>query len=422
MSDSNSMSAHCINIAISGISSKASDELKIELRQIIPNHFDINWVNISNKNIDLLLIHAKFFDTQGIQQLIKERKFLFLKISNEYREQQQTMSMNLGIDWSLFKNKVSGSFEYYTKRGKDLITSLDVPSEYGVTSMYVNGGTMKNSGYEVSANFVPVRTRTFTWSVNLNTSKNINEITKTGPQVVNWQTATMGQLNVVGKPVSAFYAFKTTGINPANGEPIIDLSVAPGANVKDPTSFMQYMGKLDPDFTSGLGMNFRYKMLTLSSSFYLQVGGSRFLAPLYNYASSNSGLPTEYENLSRLILDRWTPANPNATVPALPNGTLPNVALPNGDSRGGNNLYTFYNYSTDRVVSATSLRCNNVNVSYTLPETVVKKLKCKNVAVGGGVSNPFSINSADFRGIDPEVAFGGQPRTRTYTLNLNLSF
>ncbi len=335
---------------------------------------------------------------------------------------EQTLSMNLGIDWSLFKNKVSGSFEYYTKRGKDLITSLDVPSEYGVASMYVNGGTMKNSGYEVSANFVPVRTRTFTWSVNLNTSKNINEITKTGPQVVNWQTATMGQLNVVGKPVSAFYAFKTTGINPANGEPIIDLSVAPGANVKDPTSFMQYMGKLDPDFTSGLGMNFRYKMLTLSSSFYLQVGGSRFLAPLYNYASSNSGLPTEYENLSRLILDRWTPANPNATVPALPNGTLPNVALPNGDSRGGNNLYTFYNYSTDRVVSATSLRCNNVNVSYTLPETVVKKLKCKNVAVGGGVSNPFSINSADFRGIDPEVAFGGQPRTRTYTLNLNLSF
>ncbi|MBB6237940.1 TonB-linked SusC/RagA family outer membrane protein [Pedobacter sp. AK013] len=335
---------------------------------------------------------------------------------------EQTLSVNLGLDWSLFKNKVSGTFEYYTKSGKDLITSLNVASEYGVTSMYVNGGTMKNSGYEVSAGFVPVRTRNFTWSVNLNTSKNINEITKTGPQVVSWQTAASGQLNVVGKPVSAFYAFKTTGINPATGEPMIDLSLAPGANPNDPTSFMQYMGKLDPDFTSGLGMNFRYKMLTLSSSFYLQVGGSRFLAPLYNYASTNSGLPTEYENLSRLILDRWTPSNPNATVPALPNGTLPNVALPNGDNRAGNNLYTFYNYSTDRVVSATSLRCNNVNVSYILPETVVKKLKCKNIAVGGGVSNPFSINNANFRGIDPEVAFGGQPRTRSYTLNLNLSF
>lgn len=334
---------------------------------------------------------------------------------------EQTMSLNLGLDWSLFNNKIGGSFEYYTKRGRELITSLEVPAEYGVSSMLVNGGSMNNTGYELTANFVPVRNRNFTWSVSLNTSKNINKITKTGPQVVSWQSAALGQLNSVGMPVSAFYAFKYTGINPANGEPTFDLSVAPGANPKDPTSFMQYVGKLDPDFTSGLGMNFRYKMLTFSSSFYLQVGGSRFLPPLYNYAETNTGLPTEYENLSRQILDRWTPSNPGAIVPALPNGTLPSLPLPNGDQRANNNLYNFYNYSTDRVVSATSFRCNDIRVSYSLPENLVKKLRCKNVAIGGGVSNPFSINSRDFRGIDPEVAFGGQPRTRNYTLNLNLS-
>ena len=335
---------------------------------------------------------------------------------------EQTLSMNFGLDWNLFKNKVSGSIEYYTKRGRDLITSLPVPLEYGVPNMYVNGGSMKNEGYEVSANFVPVRTRNFTWSVSLNTSKNRNMITKTGAQVVSWRTAASGQLNVEGQPVSAFYAFKYTGINPANGEPTFDLSVAPGANPKDPTSFMQYMGKLDPDFTSGLGLNFRYKMLSLSSSFYLQVGGKRFLAPLYNYGATTSGLPTEYENLSRQILDRWTPTNTSATVPALPNGTLVNLALPNGDTASNRSVYTLYNYSTDRVVSASSLRCNNINVSYALPESIVKKIKCKNVFVGGGLSNPFAINSSDFKGIDPEVAYGGQPRTRTYTLNLNLSF
>ncbi|WP_090980285.1 SusC/RagA family TonB-linked outer membrane protein [Pedobacter suwonensis] len=334
---------------------------------------------------------------------------------------EQTTSLNLGLDWNLFQNKVNGSIEYYTKRGRDLITTLPVPLEYGVPNMYVNGGSMKNEGYEVSANFVPVRTRNFTWSVSLNTSKNRNLVTKTGAQVVSWRTAASGQLNVEGQPVSAFYAFKYTGINPANGEPTFDLSVAPGADPKSPTSFMQYMGKLDPDFTSGLGMNFRYKMLSFSSSFYLQVGGKRFLAPLYNYASNNSGLPTEYENLSRLILDRWTPSNTGASIPALPNGSLPSVALPNNDQTY-KNLYMFYNYSTDRVVSATSFRCNNINVSYTLPESVVKKIKCKNVSLGGGVSNPFVINSHDFNGVDPEVAYGGQPRTRTYTLNLNLSF
>ncbi|MEG2884731.1 MAG: hypothetical protein RR884_09145, partial [Acinetobacter sp.] len=88
------MSGHCINIAISGISSKISDELKIELRQIIPNHFDINWINIASQNIDLLLIHAKFFDTQGIQQLIKQKKILFLKVSNEHRSVSSILENN----------------------------------------------------------------------------------------------------------------------------------------------------------------------------------------------------------------------------------------------------------------------------------------------------------------------------------------
>ncbi len=333
---------------------------------------------------------------------------------------EENASMNLGLDWSLFGNKVQGSVEYYTKRGRELITNLSVPLEYGVSSMLVNGGSMNNTGYEVSANFVPVRTKNFTWSVSLNTSKNKNIVVKTGPQVVSWRTAASGTLNVAGKPVSGFYAFKFTGINAANGEPMFDLGVAQGADVKDPTSFMQYMGKLDPDFTSGLGLSFRYKMLSLSSSFNLQVGGKKFLTPLYNYASNTSGLPTEYENLSRLILYRWTPANPNGTVPALPNGSLPSVALPNGDQTY-KSLYMLYNYSTDRVVSASSLRCNNVNMSYALPEYIVKRLKCKNVFIGAGVSNPFAINSGDFRGIDPEVATGGQPRTRTYTFNLNLS-
>ena len=102
---SDSMSGHCINIAISGISSKISDELKIELRKIIPNHFDIDWINIASQNIDLLLIHEKFFETQGIQQLIKQKKILFLKVSNEHRSVSNILENNV-----LFP-----PFQYYKK-------------------------------------------------------------------------------------------------------------------------------------------------------------------------------------------------------------------------------------------------------------------------------------------------------------------
>ncbi|MDR6784513.1 SusC/RagA family TonB-linked outer membrane protein [Pedobacter africanus] len=333
---------------------------------------------------------------------------------------EQNASMNLGLDFGLFNNKIAGSFQYYNKRGRELVTSLAVPLEYGVTNMLVNGGAMRNEGYEVSASFVPVRTKDFTWNVTLNTSKNLNTVTKVSPQLVNWRTAVSGTLNVVGRPASGFYAFRYLGIDPANGYPKFDLSVDPDANPKDPTSYMTYAGKFDPDFTSGLGLSFRYKMLSLSSSFYLQMGGKKFLAPLYNLTNN---LPTEYQNLSRQLLDRWTPANTSGSVPALPDSSVPFVTLPGRAGLGGiaPTVFDMYNFSTERLVSASTLRCNNISLSYTLPASLIKRLKSKNIYMGAGVSNVFAINSKDFRGLDPEVATGQQPRTRTYTLNLNLS-
>ncbi|RZF50747.1 hypothetical protein EXE30_11855 [Acinetobacter halotolerans] len=75
------MNGHCINIAISGISLKVSDELKIELRKTIPHEFGINWINIADPNIDLLLINENFFDTEGIQRILEQKQLPCLKVS-----------------------------------------------------------------------------------------------------------------------------------------------------------------------------------------------------------------------------------------------------------------------------------------------------------------------------------------------------
>ena len=68
-----------------------------------------------------------------------------------------------------------------------MITSLLVPREYGIENMPVNGGSMENSGWELSVNFTPVRTKNFTWDMGMNTSKNNNEITKVGVQNLTWK-------------------------------------------------------------------------------------------------------------------------------------------------------------------------------------------------------------------------------------------
>ena len=330
---------------------------------------------------------------------------------------EKNTSINVGATMGLFKNRVQASVEYYQKIGKDIITYLTVPEEYGVQTMPVNGGSMNNRGIELGASFVPVRTKDFTWSVGFTLSKNFNEIKKTASsQNLTWKTATGGGLYHEGYPVSAFWAFDYQGVNTVNGYPMINLAYK-GDTLSDPTTYMKYMGKMDPDLASGVSMMFRYKKLTMSTSFYLQLGGKRFLSPAYKLAAY---LPSEFDNLSRELLGRWTPANTTALFPGLPDKNIGNtVRLPGGTLT---NPYEMYNYSSARVVSASTLRCNSINISYTLPAGFITRARLKNATVGAGVTSPFAIVSKDFRGIDAEVATGGQPRTRTYTLNISTSF
>ncbi|RKD92541.1 SusC/RagA family TonB-linked outer membrane protein [Mangrovibacterium diazotrophicum] len=346
-----------------------------------------------------------------------------LNISNlpyEDLRWEETTSYNIGADFSLFNNKVYFSGDYYQKKGQDMITLLSIPVEYGMETMPVNGGSMKNKGYELTLGFTPVRTGNFTWNLNLSTSKNKNEVTKVGTQNPTWKSAAQGSLFKEGYAVSSFWAFKSDGIDPETGYPIIDLTVAEGENpVDNPTSYMEYVGKLDPDFTGSLGNTFRYKQLSMVASFYLQLGGKKFLSPAY----ASSVMPTEYENLSSELNDRWTPENTSATIPGLPDAYIVQnpVTLP-GTTNTGETLYEMYNYSTDRVVDASSLQLSMLTLNYNFGDNICKKLNCRSVTLGVSASNVFTIVSKDFQGRDAEVATGNQPRTRSYSLNLSVNF
>lgn len=330
---------------------------------------------------------------------------------------EKTLSTNYGVDLSLFDSKIRMSAEYYKKIGKDMIVSLEVPEEYGVDNIPINGGSLNNSGYELSLGITPVRTKNFTWDLSMNTSKNFNQITRVGIQNPTWQTATSGSLFKEGYESSAFWAFKYTGIDKETGYPIIDLTVKDGKNpASDPTAYMEYVGSSNPDFTGGISSSFRYKDFTLSTSFSLQLGGKKFLLPAYK----STLLPSEYENLSSELNNRWRPGDTDATFPGLPDQNLTSLLLPGTNTYI--NSYQMYNYSTARIVSASTLRCNNISLNYNFPQALAQKIYCKNLNMGCSVSQPFAIVSKDFRGRDAEVATGAQPRTRSYSFNLNVTF
>ncbi len=335
---------------------------------------------------------------------------------------EKTATINLGVDFGFFKNKINGSVEYYVKNSKDLITTLPVPVEYGVLSMPVNGGDLTNKGLELSLGFIPVQTKDYTLSIGFNTSKTFNTLKKAGLQNPTWRVANSGSLYVNEFPVSGFWAFDFTGINPANGLPTFNLAVQNGKDsINNPTSYMKYMGKLNPDLIAGMNINFRYKMFTLSTGLYLQLGGKRLMTPAYvGITQGTVGLPTEYENMSRELLGRWTPQNTTASFPGLPTSGIPNFLLP--DRKTTTNVYEMYNYSSARVVDASTLRVNNINLNYTLPQKIAGKINAKSINAGLGISNIFSWVSKDFKGRDAEVATGSQPRTRSYSMRLGISF
>lgn len=316
---------------------------------------------------------------------------------------------------------MSGSFEYYDKRGEDIVVERRVPHANGVTSMKMNGGTMKNRGWELSLNFVPLRLKEFVWNLGINTSKNTNEITSQLEQNTTWVNAASGGLVRDGYPVSAFWAFELEGLSPEDGSPVFNFFDAENnPDVKtDATTYMKYIGKLDPDFSAGLNTSFRYKSLSLSASFNLQLGGKKFLAPAFD-SNMKSNVPSDYNNLPKELTKRWR--NPGdelkTNIPSLPYSDKGRIKGPDDETLY---LYEIYNYCDRRVVDAWFLKCNSISLSYNLPEKWIKGF-AQNLGFSFSVTNPFQFVSSDYKGMDPEVATGSQPVSRNYNFNLSISF
>ena len=342
---------------------------------------------------------------------------------------EKVNSINLGVDISLFDHKVRASFEWYTKKTTDMITSQRVAYEHGVLSMPVNGGKMKNSGWDASVNFVPYRDNDWVVSLGFNFSKIKNEVNSTIEPTGSWQEASSGNLNKDGYPVTSFWAFDFTGLNPETGGPEFDLTgMEKTEAVSDATVYMKYAGKMDPDFTTGVTFSIRWKSLTLNSGLNLSIGGKTFLAPMStNYTS----IPSEYENMSTEWLGRWRKPGDEArtNIPSLPDIAtsaapirLKSDVVPDGEIVSGTyRPYEMYAYSDARVVDAWYLRCNNIQLSWNVPEKSTPKF-LQFLSFNCSVSNPFQLRSKDFKGRDPEVALGNQPLSSSWSLGISMGF
>ena len=133
-------------------------------------------------------------------------------------------------------------------------------------------------------------------------------------------------------------------------------------------------------------------------------------------------MPSEYQNASTQLLKRWRePGDERYTnIPSIPVGDNCKALKP---FLNGNELapYTAWMYSDVRVVEAWFIRFNNFSFSYNLPEKWIAGF-ARSVMLNFSASNPWQIKSKDFKGRDPEVALGKQPKPQSFSFGINVTF
>lgn len=355
-----------------------------------------------------------------------ERKLTYSQLPNSDLKKEKTLSVNLAVNFALFKNKLNGTFEWYYKKTSDLISRAEVPYENGVGYTYINEGDMKNKGWELAFNLVPVRTKDFMWTLGTSFSGVSNSVTSELQPDGDWKKAISGTLNKKGYPVGSFWAFRYTGMDPTNGKPLFDFSRSATAEATlDATEYMVHMGTLEPTFTCGINMMFRWKRWSMPLNIYVSRGNKVFLDSPYE---NGYMMLSEFNNASTELKKRWRKPGDeeHTTIPSIPVGDNCRPYYPFADAKTVLNPTALYPLdawarSNVRVVDAWYVRFSDISLTYRLPEKWIAGI-CQDASLTFTTTNPLQIKSKDFKGRDPEVAVGNQPRSRDFSVNLKLSF
>ncbi len=332
---------------------------------------------------------------------------------------ERTRDWNAGVSFSFFKGRLSADFNYYDKYSS-VLSSHDIPVEYGDLNAYIDGSIMKNRGYEFIISATPVRTKDWTWSLSFNTSREHNTV-ENNNRINSPEDYLTGAAIVPGESYGTFWAFDFTGLDHETGHPTFNnMDETP----EDFREFLVKAGCTEPDIYGGINTSLRYKNLHLRAAFAISLGAQGWLPSYY----ATSGMPRPEVNVPRYMFDRWRePGDELYTdIPAIPEGNTnaTYVTLYYGDdgtSQYNTSIYTMYNQSTARIANTDFIRCRSISLQYDLPKDFVNRIGMINAYVTATLTNPFVVAfDKRWEGRDPETM--SWPTRRTFSISLNLSF
>ncbi|MFN0015469.1 MAG: SusC/RagA family TonB-linked outer membrane protein [Saprospiraceae bacterium] len=329
------------------------------------------------------------------------------QIGNPNLTWEQSNNFNVGLDFAILDNRVSGTLEYYNRKSEDLLLNVPVSSTSGFTTATRNLGKVRNSGVEATVNLKPVKANRaggFDWDLGFNISFNKNEVLELpdGEDILNGF-----QVFREGEPIRAFYLRKWAGVNPANGTP---LWAADGGGVTgtyaSPLNLRQIVGNAEPDFIAGLSNTFSYRGLSLTAFFYTAQGHE-----IYNQSRAfmeSDGLRFGWAHL-KAANDHWE--NPG-DISARPQPR-------SGGNSGAQSASTRY------LEDGSYIRLRNVVLGYDLPAVWMQRAKLQSVKLYVQGQNLWT--QTDYSGLDPEAdetgaEFFRYPVGKSITFGVDITF
>jgi TonB-dependent starch-binding outer membrane protein SusC len=308
------------------------------------------------------------------------------QLANPQLGWEQATQIDIGLDYGLFNNRVSGELDYYKKNTTDLLYNTPVPATSGFTNRVSNVGSMQNEGFEIVINSVNVNSRNFKWNTAFNFSRNINKVTKLDGEVTEIPGNDGRYLNslVVGQPMGVFFGPKYAGVDPTNGDALYYTADGESTTTNYNNAGNFVVGNPNPKFIYGLNNTFTLGGFDLSV--LLQgVYGNSIMNGAGGFMSANADW---FDNQTRDQLDRWQKAG---DITMVPQARL-NLSglIPNGVSASSRYIY-----------DGSYLRVKTVALGYNFPAQVLSKFKLSSLRVYASGQNLFTFTK--YPGWDPEV-------------------
>lgn len=344
-------------------------------------------------------------------------------LSNDNLTWEKSKQTNIGLDLSLFKDRITLTADAYRDRKTDLLLAVQLPAASGFNSSTQNIGDIENKGFELGLQTVNVRHKGFEWSTSVTFSHNENKVLKLATEGGRISNSAY-QITQVGSPISSFYLINKLGV-------FMNSAELDGAALQHPKtqagdlkfedvnkdgvinqSDRKIIGSPWPDYTWGMDNNFTLGNLSLNIALVGSHGA-------YTYLDAGASLLGDNGVQNNLILTdrRWrSEADPGDGI--MPRSIRSNHALGFGTS----SHYLFDNSFT---------RIRNIKLSYNLPRDLTRRMGVSNLNVYANVANVHTFTN--YPGYDPESSITGDnvvnagidylnyPLPRTYTIGIKLT-